>query len=99
MKLVDQGTETDELAKRVLVSTAGIHVAKGMTVKYEVCNNRFDTKPTWEDATTMVLANKAYNFQNKIQTASRAGIDIKVTIERGTATMQSYISAIGGSFD
>ena len=99
MKLVDQGTETDELVKRVLVSTAGIHVAKGMTVKYEVCNNRFDDKPTWEDATTMVLANKAYNFQNKTQTASRAGIDIKVTIEKGTATMQSYISAIGGSFD
>lgn len=99
MKLVDQGTETDELAKRVLVSTAGIHVAKGMTVKYEVCNNRFDTKPTWEDATTMVLANKAYVFQNKTKTASQAGIDIKVTIEKGTATMQSYISAIGGSFD
>lgn len=99
MKLVDQGTETDELAKRVLVSTAGIHVAKGMTVKYEVCNNRFDTKPTWEDATTMVLANKAYVFQNKTKTASQAGIDIKVTIDKGTATMQSYISAIGGSFD
>lgn len=99
MKLDGKGIETDALAKRVLVSTVGIYVAKGAVVKYEVCNNSFDAKPTWEDATTMVGAGKAFNFQNTTKTASKAGIDIKVTIEKGTATMQSYISAIGGSFD
>lgn len=99
MKLTAEGTETDALAKRVLVSTVGIYVAKGAIVKYEVCNNRFDAKPTWEDATTMVGAGKAYTFQNKTKTATKAGIDIRVTIEKGTSTMQSYISAIGGSFD
>lgn len=99
MKLADKGIATDELASRVLVSTVGIYVAKGAVVKYEVCNNSHDAKPTWEDATTMVKAGKAFNFQNKTKTASQAGIDIKVTIEKGTATMQSYISAIGGSFD
>lgn len=99
MKLAGKGIETDALAKRVLISTVGIYVAKGASVKYEVCNNSYDAKPTWEDATSMVMAGKAFNFQNKTKTASKAGIDIKVTIEKGTATMQSYISAIGGSFD
>lgn len=99
MKLADKGIETDELAKRVMVSDAGIYVAKGAVVKYEVCNNSFDDKPTWEDATTMVAAKKAFNFQNKTKTANKAGVDIRVTIEKGTSTMQSYISAIGGSFD
>lgn len=99
MKLDGRGIETDALAKRVLVSTVGIYVAKGAVIKYEVCNNSFDAKPTWEDATVMVGAGKAFNFQNKTKTATKAGIDIRVTIEKGTATMQSYISAIGGSFD
>lgn len=99
MKLAGKGIETDELASRVLISTAGIHVAKGVDVKYEVCNNSFDDSPTWEDATTMTLANRAFNFVNDTKTADKAGVDIKVTITRGDAKGQSYISAIGGSFD
>lgn len=99
MKLAGKGIETDELAKRILVSNAGIYVAKGAVVKYEVCNNSFDAKPTWEDATNMVKAGKAFTFQNKTKTNAKAGVDIKVTIERKNATMQSYISTIGGSFD
>lgn len=99
MKLAGNGIETDGLAKRVLISTAGIHVAKGADVKYEVCNNSFDDSPTWEDATAMTMANKAFNFTNKDKVAEKAGVDIKVTITRGDAKGQSYISAIGGSFD
>ena len=99
MKLAGNGIETDGLAKRVLISTAGIHVAKGADVKYEVCNNSFDDSPTWEDATVMTMANKAFNFTNKDKVAEKAGVDIKVTITRGDAKGQSYISAIGGSFD
>lgn len=99
MKLAGNGIETDGLAKRVLISTTGIHVAKGADVKYEVCNNSFDDSPTWEDATAMTMANKAFNFTNKDKVAEKAGVDIKVTISRGDAKAQSYISAIGGSFD
>lgn len=100
MELAGKGIDTGEtLAKRVLVSTVGIFVAKGATVKYEVCNNSYDSKPTWEDATSMVMAGKAFNFQNKAKTATKAGINIKVTIEKGTSSMASYISSIGGSFD
>lgn len=99
MKLAGKGIETDGLAKRVLISTAGVYVAKGADVKYEVCNNSFDDSPTWEDATAMTMANKAFNFTNKDKVAEKAGVDIKVTITRGDAKGQSYISAIGGSFD
>lgn len=100
MELASRGIDTGEtLAKRVLVSTVGIFVAKGATVKYEVCNNSYDSKPTWEDATNMVKAGKAFNFQNTSKTATKAGINIRVTIEKGTSTMASYISSIGGSFD
>ena len=47
----------------------------------------------------MVMAGKAFNFQNKAKTATKAGINIRVTIEKGTSTMASYISTEGGSFD
>ena len=99
MKLAGNGIETDALAKRVLVSKAGVYVAKGATVKYEVCNNSFDDNPTWEDATSMTMANKAFNFINDQQAADKAGVDIRITITRGDAKGTSYISAIGGSFD
>lgn len=100
MELAGKGIDTGEtLAKRVLILTVGIFVAKGATVKYEVCNNSHDDKPTWEDATNMVMAGKAFNFQNKAKTATKAGINIRVTIEKGTSTMASYISTEGGSFD
>lgn len=99
MKLAGNGIETDELASRVLISTAGIRVAKGADVKYEVCNNSYDKSPTWEDATAMTISNKAFNFTNKSKTATKAGVDIRVTITRGDAKGLSYISAIGGSFD
>ena len=100
MELAKNGIDTGTtLAQRVLVSTVGIYVAKGAKIKYEVCNNSFDTSPKWEDATTMVEAGRAYKFQNKAKTASKAGINIRVTIDKGTSKMASYISSIGGSFD
>lgn len=100
MELGNKGIDTGStLAKRVLVSTVGIYVAKGAIAKYEVCNNAFDSNPTWEDATTMVNAGKAFNFQNKSKTAAKAGINIRVSIEKGDSMMASYISSIGGSFD
>jgi len=99
MQLAGKGLETDELATRVNVTDVGIFVAKGAGVKYEVCNNSFDAKPIWEDATAMTQDGRVYVFQNKTKKATKAGVNIRVTIERGTAAMQSYISAIGGNYD
>lgn len=99
MQLAKGGIETDELASKILVSTAGVYLAKGAVLKVEVCNNSFDAKPTWEDATKMTEAGKAFNFQNLNKTASKAGINIRFTIERADARTNSYITAIGGSYE
>ena len=95
----DKIIETDELANRALISTAGMYVARGAELKIEVCNNAFDDEPTWEDATAMAVAERAYNFTNETKTADKAGIDIRMTIERKDAKNLSYISTVGGSFD
>ena len=99
MQLANKGLETDELATRVNITDVGVYVAKGAGVKYEVCNNSYDDEPTWEDATVMAQANKAYNFQNNTKTADKAGVNIRVTIDRGSAAALSYINAIGGNYD
>lgn len=99
VQLVKNGIMTDEIANRVLVSDAGMYSAKGAITKIEVCNNSFDDAPTWEDATIMFKAGKAYNFQNKEKTAEKAGVNVRVTIEKGESTAPSYITATGGSFD
>lgn len=95
----DKIIETDELANRALVSTAGMYVARGAELKIEVCNNAFDDEPTWEDATAMALSERAYNFTNETKTADKAGIDIRMTIDKKDAQNLSYISTVGGSFD
>ena len=95
----DKIIETDELANRALVSTAGMYVARGAELKIEVCNNAFDDEPTWEDATAMAVAERAYNFTNKTKTADKAGIDIRMTIDKKDAQNLSYITTVGGSFD
>lgn len=99
VQLANKGIETDQLANRVLISDAGIYVAKGAILKCEVCNNSFDTYPKWEDATTMFKAGRAYNFQNKSKSAYKAGVNIRVTITVGDSKAPSYVTAIGGSFD
>ena len=99
VQLAKKGIETDAVASRVLISDAGIYAARGTIAKLEVCNNSFDAKPTWEDATTMFKAGRAFNFVNKEKTAEKAGVNIRVTIGKGESTAPSYITAVGGSFD
>lgn len=99
VQLAKKGIATDAIASRVLISDAGIYSARGAITKLEVCNNSFDDKPTWEDATTMFKAGRAFNFQNKAKTATKAGVNIRVTIGKGESKSPSYITATGGSFD
>lgn len=89
---------TDVQSKKVLVAP-GWDVAKGAECRVEVCNNGFDTNPTWEDATAMTELNKAYVFQNDRKTASKWGVNIRLMIERKNAKTNSYITGIGGAFE
>lgn len=67
--------------------------------KVEVCNNGFDTSPTWEDATDSIRSNLVYLFENKTKTATQWGVRIKVTLERNGSQGACYVSAIGGNFE
>lgn len=69
------------------------------TFKVEVCNNGYDTSPTWEECTDAVKSGLVHVFSNTKKTASNWGVLVKVTVERNGATGACYISAIGGNFE
>ena len=69
------------------------------TFKVEVCNNAYDTTPTWEDCTDAVISGLIHIFTNKTKTASNWGVKVRVTVGRNGATGACYISAIGGNFE
>lgn len=89
---------TDVAAKKVLV-IPGWYVAPGAKAKVEVCNNAYDDNPTWEDATIVTNDGRAFHFQNTSKTSYKWGVNIRLTIEKGTSTAYSYITTIGGSVE
>lgn len=90
--------ETDAKATKILVSPQW--TTSGGVGKVEVCNNGFDSNPTWEDATTMVVLNRPYLFTNTSKTASKWGIKIRITVTKN----QGYdgevaIYGFGGAYE
>lgn len=69
------------------------------TLKVEVCNNGFDANPTWEDATTSVTSELVHVFSNTTKTATKWGVNIRVTIKRNNGSGACYITSIGGNFE
>lgn len=69
------------------------------TFKVEVCNNGFDTSPTWEDATSVVLSELTYEFKNTTKTAGKWGVNIRVTVNRNNGSGACYITSIGGNWE
>lgn len=69
------------------------------TFKVEVCNNGYDSSPTWEDATSAVTGNLAHVFENTSKTAAQWGVRVRVTVQRNGGEGACYISAIGGNFE
>ncbi|UHR03248.1 hypothetical protein LV469_02870 [Peptoniphilus sp. GNH] len=90
--------DTDVMAKKVLV-IPGWFVAPFATGRVEVCNNAYDTEPTWEDATAVTNEGRAFNFLNTSKTDTKWGVNIRLTIEKGKSTVTSYITSIGGSVE
>ncbi|WP_216629095.1 hypothetical protein [Cytobacillus massiliigabonensis] len=89
---------TDIAATRVLV-TPDVYVPIGSTIKIEACNNAFDDAPTWEDITGMAMNKRGYTFTNTVKTAEHWGINIRFTLNKGTATQQVRFEGFGGAFD
>ena len=75
------------------------NIPDGATFKVEVCNNGYDTSPTWKDITAYVISGDIYDFENTTKTAAKWGVNIRVTVERGTASGACYITEIGGNFE
>lgn len=90
--------ETDIMATKILVTPTWT-IPAGAVAKVEACNNAYDDIPTWEDITSQVLISRHYNFTNDIKTAAKWGINIRFTIEKGTATEQCIINGFGGAFE
>lgn len=90
--------ETDAAAKKFYFNPVW-KIATGAEGKIEICNNGFDTNPTWEDATSTVKVGKTFNFTNQIKKASKWGIAVKMTINKNNATAISYIATAGGAFE
>ncbi|WP_312908010.1 hypothetical protein [Tissierella praeacuta] len=90
--------ETDIIATKILVTPTWT-IPAGATAKVEACNNAFDEVPTWEDITPQVLISRHYNFINDSKTADKCGINIRFTVEKGTATEQCIINGFGGAFE
>ena len=90
--------EASTMPSRImLVVTRNIPSAS--TFKVEVCNNGYDSSPTWEDATDAVESGLVHVFTNTTKTATLWGVRVRVTVARNGATGACYISAIGGNFE
>lgn len=97
VKLTDP-LAADTLPKRIkLAITRQLPVGASFTV--EVCNNAYDTVPAWEDATAAVKNGTNYVFQNKSLYALQAGVNFRITVTRGTAIGECWVSGIEGNFD
>ena len=81
----------------MLVITRCIPLYSSFTV--QVCNNGYDSSPTWEDCTDAVKSGMVHVFTNTIKTASDWGVRFKVLVERSGGSGPCYISAIGGNFE
>lgn len=88
----------DAKPTRVLVTLDGVFPS-GSNVKVEVCNNAYDAVPTYEDATGPALAGRGYIFINSTKTAANWGINIRITINKGTSTDKVILNGFGGAFD
>lgn len=80
-----------------IVVTRGIP-AGGM-FKVEATNNPFDPTPVWEDCTNAVVQGVAHVFENTENVAVRFGLNVRVTVERGDAISECWVSSIGGNFE
>ena len=69
-------------------------------LRVEVCNNGFDATPTWETLeASSISSGLAHTFSNKVNTAGKWGVNIRVTVERNGGEGACYISEIGGNFE
>ena len=90
----------DEMITKTIVSVVR-NIPVGTKFKVEICNNAYDSNPTWEDVTQNVEMGSKFFFSNESNTAGKWGYNFRIEIERGTADPKEeiYIRSIGGNFE
>lgn len=88
----------DDMPTKCIVNLTG-SLPIGSILTVEACNNGNDANPSWEDITSKVLSNQKHFFQNTAKTAAEWGFNLRVKLERGTATGLVAISSVGGNFE
>ena len=74
------------------------YVPTGASINVQICNNGFDATPTYEDCTVEAVNGQTYTFVNDSKTAERWGVNIKITINKGTATETPYLASVNVRF-
>ena len=90
-------TADDMVTKGIMSVVRQIPAGAKFTV--EVCNNGFDTSPTWEDVTQNVVSGSKFFLSNTTKTASAWGYNFRIKVKRGTATGDCFITSAGGNFE
>ena len=88
----------DAMPDRCVINIQGSFPG-GSTLKVEICNNGYDSSPTWEDITIQAQNGQKYFFTNKAKTASQWGVNLRVSLNRGSSSEPCYVSSIGGNFE
>jgi hypothetical protein len=98
--VVQRSTPFDSTAraKSILVTVVKV-IPDEAIFKVEACNNGYDASPTWEDITTRVVQGRIYDFVNTSKTATKWGVNIRVTVDRNGKEGACYITEIGGNFE
>lgn len=95
---LEKPLQSEERPNRINVNVTA-EVPLGATLTIETCNNGYDEEPVWEDATGASLAGRAHVFSNTLKLADDWGVNVRVTLLRGDAVGECYITGIGGNFD
>ena len=90
--------EASDMPARIVVNVDR-QIPEGATFQVLVCNNGYDTEPVWEDCTNRVIMGLLHHFTNTKKTAAEWGVNVRVLINRNSATEPCYILGIGGNFD
>ena len=70
-------------------------LADGAELIVKVCNNALDDSPTWE---TVETVGEVHTFTNSTKTSENWAVGVWVTVNRNTATKDSYFYGFVGNF-
>lgn len=74
------------------------YVPAGASIEVLICNNGFDDSPTYEDCTVEAVNGQKHIFTNEEKTAAAWGVNVRVTITKGTATATPTLKQVSVKF-